>query len=82
MWWNYLCLLPVDCQNFMNARGRPGPPVICLAKSAMAPSRRMKDSPAVATWREKMPCTELEVLVMVILPTQQRMAEMIMNKKY
>jgi hypothetical protein len=77
----YLCLLPVDCQNFMNARGRPGPPANCLTKSPIAANIKRNDAPAVMTWREKIPFTVREALVMAILSIQKRIVAVMVDKK-
>lgn len=63
----YLCAPMSDLVNFFNMRGRPGPPAICRASNNPDAMRSSNAHPAVATWREKMACTVLEVLVTVIV---------------
>jgi hypothetical protein len=63
---SYLCLFSVDLVNFMNLRGRPGPPTSWRPNNARAARMRMMELPAVTTWRANIPWTVLVVLVMAI----------------
>jgi len=62
----YLCLFRVDLLNFLNVRGRPGPPTSWRPNNARAARIRMMEPPAVTTWRAKIAWTVDVVLVMAI----------------